>query len=393
VSLMDLSRDERARAQSIHYNSFIFDYYPLALPLIFDRGIMEYVDRCIADGVDGNAAVMGLLRIYADRMEQGGDIGVRTAQRLEEAIRKAGVNCIAATMADGRGPLDDYASVLRSISLFGRICGSLDCLEHVRTVGEIETAYARGKTGLLFALQDGGCIGNDLSRLDALYDAGVRIMQLTYNAANAIGCGCAGPPDVGLTDFGRSVVARMNERGMIVDLSHCNYQTTMDGIEASKGPVAITHSACRAVFDSVRGKTDRELTVLAEKDGFIGILTLPSFITGSTEPEFDVFIEHVRHALDVVGKGRVGVGTDWGLWSPDVPRGLTQAMVDAAYKMGFKKEMNVRAGISMKGMNDYTDWIAITEALVGVGFEDGEMRALLGGNFLSFLRRATPGKE
>jgi len=390
---MNLNRDERARAQSIHYGCFIFDYYPLGLPLIFDESIMEYVDRCIAGKVDGNAAIMGLLRIYADRMEQGGEIGAKTGQRLEEAIRKTGVNCIAATMADGSGPLDDYASVLRSISLFKRICGSLDCLEHVRTPGEAELAYARGKTGLLFALQDGGCIGEDLGRLDDLYDAGVRIMQLTYNGPNAIGCGCAGPPDAGLTDFGRSVVARMNEIGIVVDLSHCNYQTTMDGIEASTRPVAVTHSGCRAVFDSVRGKTDRELAALAEKDGYIGILTLPSFITDNPEPDFDIFIEHVRHAIDVAGIGRVGIGSDWGLWSPDVPKGLTQAMVDAAYKMGFKKEMNVRAGVSLKGMTDYTDWIVITEALVGAGFGDEQIKGLLGGNFLSFLGRVAADKE
>ena len=146
----------------------------------------------------------------------------------------------------------------------------------------------------MFALQDGGCIGEDLKRLDSLYDSGVRIVQLTYNGANAIGCGCAGPPGEGLTDFGRIVVARMNKFGIIVDLSHCNYQTTMDGIEASRKPVAITHSACRAVFDSARAEKGpaRELAALAEKDGYIGIFTLPAFITDNPEPEFDIFIKH-----------------------------------------------------------------------------------------------------
>ncbi|MGD0658996.1 MAG: membrane dipeptidase [Syntrophorhabdales bacterium] len=385
---MGLESVRRARAESIHYGSFIFDYYPLALPLIFDEEIMEYVNKCCADGIDGNAAIMGLLRIYAERMEQGGEIGAKTRERLDEALRKTGVNCIAATMADGRGPLDDYDSVLRSVSLFKGMCGRVDCLEQVCTPNEIEQAYANGKTGLLFALQDGGCIGEDLKRLDSLYDSGVRIVQLTYNGANAIGCGCAGPPGEGLTDFGRIVVARMNELGIIVDLSHCNYQTTMDGIDASRKPVAITHSACRAVFDSARGKTDRELAALAEKDGYIGIFTLPAFITDNPEPEFDIFIKHLRHAIDIVGKERVGIGSDWGLWSPDVPECLTQAMVDAAYRMGFKKEMNVRAGISLKGMNDYTDWIVITEALVEAGFDDGEIKGLLGVNFLNFLKRA-----
>jgi len=359
---MDLSGEQKARAQSIHYGSFIFDYYPLALPLIFDEGIMQYVNKSVADGVDGNAAVIGMLRIYAERMERSNETGKETRERLEEAIRKAGVNCIAATMIDGGRPLSDYDAVLDGISLFKRICRCLGSLEQVRTLDEIQRAYADGKTGLLFALQDGGCVGEDLNRLDFLHDSGVRIIQLTYNTANAIGCGCAGPSSAGLTDFGRKVVARMNELGIIVDLSHCNFQTTMDGIEASKGPVAITHSACKAVFDHARGKTDQELIALKERDGYIGILMVPVFITDNPDPGFDVFLKHLRHAIDIVGIGRVGIGTDWGLWSPDVPKGLTQAMVDAAYKMGFKKEMKLRAGIGLRGMYDYSDWVVITEA-------------------------------
>lgn len=388
-----MNRDKQARASRIHDSSFIFDYYPLALPLIFDAEIMDYVNQCLADAVDGNATVMGLLRIYADRLEQGAGMGAVTKQRLTEAILKTGVNCVAVTMADGRRHLNDYDAILESISLFKNICRNLDCLTQVRTPDEVERAYAGGTTGLLFALQDGGCIGEDLSRLDFLYDSGIRIMQLTYNSANAIGCGCAGPPGAGLTGFGQKVVARMNELGMIVDLSHCNYQTTLDGIAASTRPVAITHSACKSVFNHARGKTDRELAALAEKDGYIGILTVPAFLSANPNPGFDVFIAHLRHAIDIAGIARVGIGTDWGLWSPDVPKGLTQAMLDAAYKMGFQKEMNLSAGISLQGMNDYTDWPVITKALVDAGFEDGEIRALLGGNFLSFFRRATAGAK
>jgi hypothetical protein len=95
---------------------------------------------------------------------------------------------------------------------------------------------------MIFGFQDTAPINGNLRMLAVYHALGVRVIQLTYNDENAVGCGCMAPEDKGLTSFGREVVAEMNRLGILVDLSHCGHRTTMDAIEASKGPVAFTHA-------------------------------------------------------------------------------------------------------------------------------------------------------
>jgi membrane dipeptidase len=147
------------------------------------------------------------------------------------------------------------------------------------------------------------------------------------------------------------------------------------------------------VYDHFRGKTDEELRALSDADGYFGLYLMPGFLTGDegpdgTGPGFDILLRHLEHAVEILGPERVGIGSDWGLWSPDVPPELSQAMVDAALKMGFTKEMGIVAGVSVGGMKDYSEWPLITGALVSSGrWSDEQIRGFLGGNFLDYLRR------
>jgi len=149
-------------------------------------------------------------------------------EKLEALVRQAGVNCITLTLGDASKPLDDYESILSSIDWWERFLESFDLFSQVRTEAEIEAVYSEGKISLFFALQDLGCIGNEILRLEALYDRGVRIGQLTYNGANSIGSGCAVPTDGGLTEFGKKAIREMNRLGIAVDLSHCGPVTTLE---------------------------------------------------------------------------------------------------------------------------------------------------------------------
>ena len=100
--------------------------------------------------------------------------------------------------------------------------------------------------GVLLGFQNGTIVERDVANLDRLHAAGTRCIQLTYNARNLLGSGCTEPADDGLTPFGRDVVARMNELGIVVDLSHCGEVTSRDGIAATQRPPAFTHTMCKA---------------------------------------------------------------------------------------------------------------------------------------------------
>lgn len=176
---------------------------------------------------------------------------------------------------------------------------------------EIKQAKAGNKLGLILGFQHTEMMGRDLSLLETFYNLGVRIVQLTYNKRNFLGDGCLEPGNGGLSKLGRQAVERMNDMGMAVDLSHCNTQTTADGIEHSRKPVIISHSGCREVYRHPRSKEDQELRAMAERGGVIGIYLMPFLGNdGTPYPSQEMLLSHIEHALDVCGSDHVGIGSD-----------------------------------------------------------------------------------
>ena len=196
-----------------------------------------------------------------------------------------------------------------------------DVLMSIRSAADLRAAKTGRKFGLIYGFQDTISIGDDLSRV-ALYHAfGLRIVQLTYNVRNLVGDGCLQPENGGLTAFGRELVAELNAKRMIVDTGHTGIRSTDDAIEASKVPIAISHSACRAIADRPRSKPDATLKKMADKGGVVGIYLMP-FLTMGPQPTSDDLVRHIEHAVDVCGEDHVGIGSDLS---------TTPHVVDAAY--------------------------------------------------------------
>lgn len=179
----------------------------------------------------------------------------------------------------------------------------------VKSVADIRRAKAARRVGLIPGFQDATMLESDVSRVDLFHQLGIRIIQLTYNVRNLLGDGCLEPGNAGLSNFGRAVVSRMNELGLLVDVSHCGRQTTLDAAAHSTRPIAATHSSCAALNDVPRAKTDEQIRRIAAKGGVIGIYMMP-FLRASGQPTSDDFMRHLEHALDVAGEDHVGVGSD-----------------------------------------------------------------------------------
>src|SRR6202007_2166331 len=113
--------------------------------------------------------------------------------------------------------------------------------------------------------------------VDRFYALGQRVSQLTYND-NSLGGGSTDPKNVGLSEYGASIVERMNKVGMAVDVSHCADRTTFDAIDISSKPILVTHSNCRALVASARCKTDQTIQKMAAKGGVMGITLIRSFV-------------------------------------------------------------------------------------------------------------------
>ena len=190
----------------------------------------------------------------------------------------------------------------------------------IRRHSDLDRAKREQKIGIMMGFQETTCLGPKLDRLETFRWLGVRIIQLSYNNRGLYGDGCLEPGNAGLSKLGRAAVAKMNEMGIAIDLSHCGQRTTAEAIETSTKPVLFTHTGCAAVHPHPRNKEDRELRALADRGGVAGIYFMPYLVASPISPTREHVLQHLGHALKVCGTDHVGIGTDGILDTfPDTP--------------------------------------------------------------------------
>ncbi|MCC7054516.1 MAG: membrane dipeptidase [Gemmatimonadaceae bacterium] len=300
-------------------------------------------------------------------------------------VQESGITAINLTIG-GRNPEEVFTTIARWERDLERHPG---VLMKIRTSSDLQVAKRERKLGLIYGFQDGVAIDRDLSRV-ALYHAfGLRIVQLTYNVRNLFGDGCLQPENGGLTPLGRELVERLNAQGVIVDLGHCGQRTTAEAIAHSGRPVAISHSACRAIADRPRSKRDAELKAMADKGGVIGLYLMP-FLSMQGQPTSDDLLRHIEHAVNVCGEDHVGIGSDLS---------ITPHVVDDAYMRTHRTfvEGRLKAGIAAPGedpdvpmfvsdLNTPRRMERIAEKLQQRGHGAARIEKILGGNFARLIR-------
>src|SRR6266581_3482533 len=274
-----------------------------------------------------------------------------------------------------------------------------------RTAAEVREAHKQGKIAALIGVEGGHMIGNDMRVLRMFGDLGVRYMTLShfYNDEWA-DSSTDKPAHNGLTDFGKDIVREMNRQGIMVDISHVSDKTFYDALEVSKAPLIASHSSCRALCNHVRDMSDDMIKALAAKGGVIQVNYEKSFIDQAYKDASDKLsggvvamidqlkkecgddetcmgkkmtemqqkavaegklphvsweriIDHIDHAVKLVGSDHVGLGSDFD-------------------------------GASMpEGMEDASKLPKITEALMRKGYSDGDIRKILGGNLLRVMEQ------
>lgn len=263
-----------------------------------------------------------------------------TEQEIKDT-HESGVTCAHITVGSvgTTAPDTAFMNTVFGIAFWEReIDRKPDVLSRVRTVTDIGKAKKARRTGLIYGVQDGVAFETDLSRLESLHSLGLRVVQPTYNRRNLLGDGCLEPANAGLSRNGVTAIERMNELGILVDLSHCGRQTAADAIRVSKRPVAFTHTGCQALADHPRNRTDAELRAVAEKGGVSGIYFMP-YLSEGRQPTAADIVRHLEHMVQVAGEDHVSIGTDGNI-SPTV--------VDDKFKEAFAKDTRERreAGIA-----------------------------------------------
>lgn len=360
----------------------VFDY-SAGTPWIVNDAVNGALPDEIGPGTAGQAA-----DALADEQVRQFRTTSSFRQQFRDAFERAGVNLASVTLGSNDPALSYREGVLRDLD---RWAARFDTAPWLRKVTSPEQARAVAQdehVGVVLNTQNlGQAIEGDVDAVERLYNAGVRVMQLTYNSQNLVGTGCTDRSDGGLSNHGLEVVERLNDLGAVVDLSHCGTQTTLDGIDHSESPVAVTHSCCEAVYEHDRAKSDAELEALAEADGYMGVVAVPFFLTTKQdEYDLEVFFDHLEHAASILGADRVGVGSDFSAIDADYPPPLRDGMMEVLRSVGFREEHEVELGAGFGPMQRYADWSVIREGLEE-RFTESEVAGILGGNFLDLWER------
>jgi membrane dipeptidase len=254
---------------------------------------------------------------------------------------------------------------------------------------DFRRAQQSKRTAVILNFQDSTMLEGDADNIEALHALGMRSFQLTYNFRNLVGDGCLERTNAGLSDFGVEVVERMNAVGVMIDLSHCGRQTTLDGIEFSTKPVAITHTMCDSVRPGhPRAKTDEQIRKCAQKGGVVGMIALGYFVGPDPggDSTVETYADHIEHAVSVAGIEHVGIATDF------PPHGISPwATRENWYEprlQVFKPSYELRWPPWIPELDSPDRYRNLLRVLERRGWKESEMERLLGLNFLRLFEDA-----
>ena len=212
-------------------------------------------------------------------------------------------------------------------------------------------------------------------------------MQLTYNNQSLLATGCYEKIDSGVTNFGREAIKEMNRVGIVVDMSHSAEKSTMDAIEISEKPIAITHANPSFWHAAKRNKSSDLLKMLSDSGGMLGLSLYPHHLKENTNCTLESFCEMVAKTAEIMGASKIGIGSDLCLDQPD-------SVVEWMRNGTWTKTKNYGEGSKNKpGFPKQPDWFEdtrgfanIEKGLKKIGFSDDETHGILGNNWYNFYK-------
>ena len=339
-----------------------------------DRAITLVNDSLVMDML----SLLDMTKLFA-AMASGED-PVKFSREELLAIKESGIDVFHPAV--GMGGPSVQLDVMTFIAAYnGLVAEHPDLLARVDSVVDIDEVRRSGKIGIILGIQNSDHF-KTVDDVKRYYYAGQRISQLTYNTQNRIASGSTDRVDGGISDFGVSVVSAMNDIGMVVDVSHCGDQTTLDAFELSTRPVLITHSNCRSLTPGhPRCKTDEAIKTMAASGGVMGVTAVRNFVKGDEPTTIEHYIDHIDHIVKLVGIEFAGVGTDSDLAGYDaMPKEMYDKLL-ANYKASYA----FRERLDIDGLNHPKKMYDLTEALIQRGYSDDNIKAILGGNFRRVL--------
>ena len=257
---------------------------------------------------------------------------------------------------------------------------------HGRSGDDVRRARREGRTAIFFGFQNPSPIEDDIGLVEICYMLGARFMQLTYNNQSLLATGCYEEEDAGVTRMGREVIAEMNRVGMIVDMSHSGERSTLEAIEISNRPIAITHANPFFWHPARRNKSNSVLQALGQSGGMLGFSLYPHHLKGKSGCSLTSFCEMIARTADLIGVDSLGIGSDLCQDHPD-------SVVEWMRVGRWTKRIDYGEGnASDAGFPEMPDWFKdnrdfpnIKKGLLTHGFSEKDVAAIMGENWLNFF--------
>ncbi len=256
---------------------------------------------------------------------------------------------------------------------------------HGRTGDDVRRAKQEGKTAIFFGFQNPSPIEDDIGLVEIWHSLGARFMQLTYNSQSLLATGCYEAEDPGVTRMGRQVIKEMNRVGLVVDMSHSADRSTLEAIEISERPIAITHANPAFWHPARRNKSDEILRALGQSGGMLGFSLYPHHLKDKSACSIESFCEMIARTADLMGIDNIGLGSDL---CQDQPDSIVEWM-----RVGrWSKEIDYGEGSATDAgfppmpewFQDNRDFDNIEVGLRQHGFSETDIAAIMGENWLRF---------
>ncbi len=255
-----------------------------------------------------------------------------------------------------------------------------------RTASDVLKARKEGRTAIFFGFQNCSPIEDNIGLVEVCHQLGVRFMQLTYNNQSLLGTGCYEENDPGITRMGKQVIKEMNRVGLVVDMSHSAERSTLEAIEISERPIAITHANPTFWHPALRNKSDEVLKALGESGGMLGFSVYPHHLKDGSNCTLESFCTMIADTADLMGINSIGIGTDLCQNQPD-------SVVEWMRNGTWTNERDYGEGsASFAGFPDQPEWfrdnrdfVNIASGLLSKGFSNEDVELVMGKNWLNFF--------
>jgi len=305
-------------------------------------------------------------------------------RELLENAHSNGLTAIHVTLVYWENTEESFIKIQECNKL---INNNSDLILHAKNSSQILEAKRNNKIAIIFGFQNSAPIANDIFLVEKFYNEGLRFMQLTYNNQSLLGGGCYESKDSGVSRFGRAVIEEMNRLGMIVDLSHAGKKTSLEAIEISKKPVAISHANPLFFYNSIRNIDNEVLMALKKKNGFIGLSLYPYHLKNLGNCRIEDFCEMIKQLTNIIGIDNIGIGSDLCLnWPNEVVMWMRNGKWTKKIDYGESKDKNINWPEQPSWYSKPGDLKNFYFSMIKNGIKEKEAIKIVGKNWFNFMQ-------